>query len=540
MYVYFGLDSSKDWALESSLEHAKLLGIYPSTRGRPPKNHEDLKYGNFEFSCGIVDLLEGVKMSNPGELKSFISKGKLPIIPADHAKVSAEAGMLMIGAVVLDVLETRAAPDASAAKQVDAIKPALQDALAKLVTAFNLEAMNTVTNILHANEKLINHMLGEHGWWHKTSSEHTPASPAAPTDSGEKVKDTDADGDDTPPVESIRMATATENFGFGRMSGGGAATATKDPATKLKVHSEPEARDDAAVNGVFLPRPDETYVIDEQIARLFKILQISRQNCPQNIRLVGPHGCGKTELAIQFAARLGLPLLIMDCANLREARDWFGYKSAREGTVYWHESQFVKAVSAGNHVIMLDELNRANPNLLNTLMPLLDARRFTYLEEKGDKICVGPGTVFFASMNEGAGYTGTSALDRAIRDRFPRVVELTYLNETDEINLLIKRVGVAPDIATRLVQMAQKIRQDATGLSASLTESLSTRQLIAAAHDFAIGGVETLTFTIINHFSADGDDDSERIRVQNIIQGKFGDMLAAAADKEAKSSKKGA
>jgi hypothetical protein len=63
---------------------------------------------------------------------------------------------------------------------------------------------------------------------------------------------------------------------------------------------------------------------------------------------------------------------------------------------------------------------------------------------------------------------------------------------------------------------------------------MSTRQLIAAAHDFAIGGVDTLTFTIINHFSADGDDDSERIRVQNIIQGKFGDLLAAEAEKKAK------
>jgi predicted ATPase len=45
---------------------------------------------------------------------------------------------------------------------------------------------------------------------------------------------------------------------------------------------------------------------------------------PQNVNLIGPHGCGKTELAIQFAAaRHGRPLLIMDCANLREARDWF-------------------------------------------------------------------------------------------------------------------------------------------------------------------------------------------------------------------------
>jgi MoxR-like ATPase len=291
------------------------------------------------------------------------------------------------------------------------------------------------------------------------------------------------------------------------------------------------------MNGVFLPKADETYIINDKVAQLFKILQISRKNCPQNVKLVGPHGCGKTELAIQFAARLNLPLLIMDCANLREARDWFGYKSAKDGTVFWHESQFVRAVEAGNHVILLDELNRANPNLLNTLMPLLDARRFTYLEEKGNKICVGPGTVFFASMNEGAGYTGTSALDRAIRDRFPRAVELTYLGESDEIKLLVKRVGVSEDVATRLVGMATKIRQESIGIAASLTEGLSTRQLIAAAHDFAIGGVDTLTFTISNHFSSEGDDDSERVRVQNIIQGKFGDMLAAQA---AKAAKKGA
>jgi hypothetical protein len=53
--------------------------------------------------------------------------------------------------------------------------------------------------------------------------------------------------------------------------------------------------------------------------------------------------------------------------------------------------------------------------------------------------------------------------------------------------------------------------------------------LIAAAHDFALGGVDTLTFTITNHFSPDGDEDSERVKVQSIIQGKFGDMIAAQA-----------
>ena len=297
----------------------------------------------------------------------------------------------------------------------------------------------------------------------------------------------------------------------------------------LGVVSEDTERAKEEAHGVFYPRVDETYIVDTQVSKLFEILEESSKYSPQNVNLIGPHGCGKTELAIQFAARNKRPLLIMDCANLREARDWFGYKSARDGTVFWHESQFVRAVQSGGHVILLDELNRANPNLLNTLMPILDARRFTYLEERGDKIVVGPGTVFFASMNEGAGYTGTSTLDRAIRDRFPRAVELTYLNEEAEIKLLMARTGIHKDIATRLVQLATKIRLDATGATASLTETLSTRQLLAASADFVIGGVDTLQFTVTNHFSPDGDEESERVKVQSIIQGKFGDMIAAQA-----------
>lgn len=519
MYLYFSHDDKTGVT--------NLIGLHPSTRGRPPKNHAEYGFGPFDFYSAIIAEDDSEKFDQLPELRIAIGKGDIPV--RDRKGVIAVGDMIELAtARITDVLAGLAASgsmDPAEENQVRAILPVLMTNLDTLTkTPKNTEAIEHICDVLSANLRLINRLLSPGGWFHKNSSEPTPAVPAAAANAGT---------DEPNPAESIRMATATDNFGFGRMTG------SPTVAPTLKVHEDPTAHEDAEVNGVFLPKPDETYIINEQIARLFKLLQISRQNCPQNIRLVGPHGCGKTELAIQFAARLGLPLLIMDCANLREARDWFGQKSAKDGTVFWRESQFVRAVEAGNHVIVLDELNRANPHLLNTLMPLLDARRFTYLEERGTRICVGPGTVFFASMNEGAGYTGTSALDRAIRDRFPRVVELTYLNETDEISLLVNRVGVDKEIATRLVQMAQKIREDANGLSASLTESLSTRQLIAAAHDFAIGGVETLTFTISNHFSADGDDESERIRVQNIIQGKFGDMLAAAADKSAK-SKKGA
>lgn len=498
------------------------VALLPTTRGRPAKNHTRVDIHGYEFNVFRSRAPEMLTIKSAEELKAVASAGIIKPEDEEENLATPEEYLQQLlvavcgGLAALDKTFV-ASLDPNTRKQLPVVEAALNNELRKLPTQ-DADA-KVVATILEANARMLNRLLAENptvGWYHIAKA-HFAASVKAETPTEEKI-----DVVETKEGTEVEMSTATINFGFGKLTG--------EERPKLRVTEDAAEADRAA--GVFCPKPDETYIINAQVAQLFKILQISRKNCPQNVNLVGPHGCGKTELAIQFAARLNLPLLIMDCANLREARDWFGYKSAKDGTVFWHESQFVRAVEAGNHVILLDELNRANPHLLNTLMPLLDARRFTYLEEKGDKICVGPGTVFFASMNEGAGYTGTSALDRAIRDRFPRVVELTYLEEEDEIKLLVNRVGVNQEIATRLVGMANKIRQDATGLSAALTESMSTRQLIAAAHDFAIGGVETLTFTISNHFSAEGDDDSERVRVQNIIQGKFGDLLAATAAKK--------
>lgn len=275
--------------------------------------------------------------------------------------------------------------------------------------------------------------------------------------------------------------------------------------------------------GVFVPEVNDTYYITPDIVSLFdRVHQLSLKKT-QKILLRGPHGAGKTEMAMQFAARHNKPMLIMDCANLKEPRDWFGYKTIVGGEVVWHESQFDKVLSAGGHVILLDEVNRVHPSVMNTLLPILDGRGFTYLEEKGGCITVGPNTVFFSTMNEGASYTGTSACDIALRDRLgQRIVEVTYLPKDREVKVLVERTGIDARKAASLVDIANQIRVKSSGLGSSFSDGFSTRQLIAAAEDFVVGGVQSLTFTMSNLFSAEGGTNSERATVLQLIQGKFG------------------
>lgn len=277
-----------------------------------------------------------------------------------------------------------------------------------------------------------------------------------------------------------------------------------------------------ALIGTSIPEVDPSYYISPDIEALFERIDKMALVRTQKVLLKGPHGAGKTEMAIQFAARTRRPLLIMDCANLREARDWFGSKNIDGGRVVWNESLFVKALETGGHVLVLDEFTRGHQTVMNPLNPLLDGRGFTYVEEKGGVVRVGANTVFFATMNEGASYTGTHAIDAAMRDRWQRTIEVTYLPREQEVELLIRRAGVTSGDASALVDIANQIRKRSTGMGATFSDGFSTRQLIAAAEDYAIGGLPSLTFTMTNLFSADGGTTSERAAVLQLIQGKFG------------------
>jgi|GEM_PF-316029 len=276
------------------------------------------------------------------------------------------------------------------------------------------------------------------------------------------------------------------------------------------------------------PTIDDSHIINEELTCLFDGIHKASEIEPQNIRLTGPAGCGKTTTAMEFAARYKRPLLVMDCPNVREPRDWFGFKDvdAATGNIYWHKSLFYRFVQQDGAVIVLDEINRINPMVINTLLPLLDGRRSTYLEEAKEKITVGKRVVFFSTTNEGREFTGTIQLDLAPADRLCTKIECSYLVEKDEVKLVNKRTNLATDDCKKLVQVANHVRRKfMSDSSESFSQNISTRMLLNAAQKMHLAGPKTLRYTLLSHFNDDGKEQSERAQLLKLLTGKFGPVI---------------
>ena len=211
---------------------------------------------------------------------------------------------------------------------------------------------------------------------------------------------------------------------------------------------------------------------------------------PQNILVKGMQGCGKSELAEQFAARFQRPFAGFQVGLLAESGQLFGQQTLRNNNVSYEKFLFTDAIQVKNAVILLDEINRAeNPKALNALFSVLDDRRTIWIDEIHNLIPVAPGVIFFATINEGADFTGTDTLDAAISDRF-FVVEMGILPEEQEKELLIQRTGIGMDEATNLVSVFNGIRR--SEVSVSTRKALTVAELIQTGLDLREAFIFTL------------------------------------------------
>lgn len=245
------------------------------------------------------------------------------------------------------------------------------------------------------------------------------------------------------------------------------------------VPSSGAARQNPA--GLAVPPDEEGFWVSAQnLERLGRVASRSSRGEQINVLIRGPKGCGKTTLARVFAARWRRPFFEVHCGAFVDAEQWFGKDRLNDGETWYRKARFIHAVETPDCVVLLDEINRAHPEVLNAILGLLDWRRSLWSDDLTYEVRVASGVVFFATLNEGEEFYGVNPLDAAVRDRFPRTVRLDYPPRKEEARILHAH-GLSMRLAEKLTDFAHTLRK------APRPTPISTRQLLVAAEEMCEG-----------------------------------------------------
>jgi nitric oxide reductase NorQ protein len=224
------------------------------------------------------------------------------------------------------------------------------------------------------------------------------------------------------------------------------------------------------------------YFTDDAIRIFNAAVKMVATGNPMNLLMVGPSGYGKTTMPKAIAKREGMNFLRVNCAAVRDPEEWFGYREAKEGSTVFVPTEFTNAVREGNAIIVLDEFNRVEPWLHNTLYPLLDDDKSTVVH--GERITCGPNVLFVATINDGSQFTGTFTLDTAIVNRMDAILPVRPLPFAAEVTLIRNRMGCTGPVYENLVKMMGKVRQviekHDINVDASTRSTLKIARLICA------------------------------------------------------------
>lgn len=218
------------------------------------------------------------------------------------------------------------------------------------------------------------------------------------------------------------------------------------------------------------------------------LFQVSYETIKQdrfiNMMLKGESGYGKTSLFKAIGDWLDIPVHYVNCAQMQDTEQWFGYQEARGGETIFIPTDFSKAVMSGHCLIILDEFNRVEPWMHNTLLPLLDHRRET--EIHGVQITAAPGIIFAATINDGARYAGTNTVDVAMMNRFPVHAEVEAPPAHVEVEIIMRAAPTLTRSEVSKIASAMADLRRGQG-EYGLSVDISTRSALAVADLMTLG-----------------------------------------------------
>ena len=207
----------------------------------------------------------------------------------------------------------------------------------------------------------------------------------------------------------------------------------------------------------------------------------------------GPTGVGKTELARQLAASLGVPLLRFDMSEYQEKHSVSRLIGAPPGYVGFDQGGLLTdAVRQSPHaVLLLDEIEKAHPDLYSILLQVMDYGRLT--DNNGTSVDF-RSVIVIMTTNAGAseasrvsvGFTGApnsgesgEAIRRQFtpefRNRLDAIVQFQPLDPTVMLQIVDKFLA---ELATQLAE--RKTRLDATDAARGALARLGFDRLYGA------------------------------------------------------------
>ncbi|GMT30207.1 hypothetical protein PFISCL1PPCAC_21504, partial [Pristionchus fissidentatus] len=238
--------------------------------------------------------------------------------------------------------------------------------------------------------------------------------------------------------------------------------------------------------GDCLPIEDKEYVItrtvQENLREVARIVSSKRLA----VLLEGETSAGKTSIVQHLAKITGNSIRRINNHEQTDVQEYIGsYVPDANGRLYFREGPLVEAVRKGYWVI-LDELNLAPSDVIETLNRLLDDNRELVVCESNEVIKAHPRFRLFATQNPAGSYAGRKRLSRALLSRF--VVLLFPILPLNELSKMVcARCQIAPSAADRMIKVLLELRlqRSLSGLFSSKDGLMTLRDVFRWGHRLA-------------------------------------------------------
>ena len=280
----------------------------------------------------------------------------------------------------------------------------------------------------------------------------------------------------------------------------------------------------------YVPVLDENYLFDPKTT--LAILAGFVFN--QRVLIQGMHGTGKSTHIEQVAARLNWPCLRINFDSQITRMDLVGkdvIKLKNDKQITEFKEGIVPFALRNNLVLVLDEYDAIKTDVSFVIQRLLEEDgKFALLEENE---IITPSKYFrlFATSNTlGAGddlgiYHGTNLINQAQMDRWNIVAALNYLNDEQELAILLKKL---PFLNSKLHQQTAKMMVRLANLSreafrnGDISNLISLRTLISWGRNIEIFGSVKTAFTLS---FANKVIDDEKAVIREFYQRVFGEEV---------------